>query len=259
MAHIRPKELLKRTVDEFERRGWRDDSSVALGITRTIQGMDQPMDLDSLVSTVPRTFLERNGTTRAELRGAIESIVKGIVVVVANPLLVPMESIDTFAKAARVSPQEVASIAQPLNLLEGHVKNGIGKIIGEPYLEKDWGGELTDILTARVVFQGRRVRTAFVLKGRGTHGPLTPKRLGKNADQIRRMSKEEADIYVVQHVGPVAAATRDQLADMIAARRYKGYRGVVGSIWDGVDVARLFVAHSLIDASSGDMVDTQAE
>jgi hypothetical protein len=166
--------------------------------------------------------------------------------VVLPDVLLPIDAIDTFAKAATIDAARAAPIAQPLALPEADVKRHIAKIIGEPYLDQDWGGELSDLLTARVELRGRRVTAAFLLKGSGTKGELTPKRLGKNADQIRRLGKQHADLYVVQHVDKVAEATRDQLRDMVSAIRFREGREAVGSVWDGVDCARLFLAHGLI-------------
>lgn len=38
---------------------------------------------------------------------------------------------------------------------------------------------------------------------------------------------------------------------MVLARRAKGSPSAVGSLWDGSDCARLFVAHGLIDVATG--------
>lgn len=151
-----------------------------------------------------------------------------------------------------MSPHEVASLAaSKLALPEQTVKEFIAKVIGEPYLDTDWGGELSDIFTSRIEIHGQRVAGAFLLKGAGSKQKLKPADLGKNGDQIRRLSKQDADLYVVQHVGEFDEAIRDQLADMILAKRAKGSPDAVGSLWDGSDCARLFVAHGLIDPATG--------
>lgn len=131
------------------------------------------------------------------------------------------------------------------------MKEYVSKIIGEPYRETDWGGELSDILTSRVELNGHRVTTAFLLKGSGAKRKLRPKDLGTNGDQIRRLSKQDADLYVVQHVGQFDEAVYDEVRDMVLARRAEGASHVVGSIWDGGDCARLFIAHNLIDPATG--------
>lgn len=193
-----------------------------------------------------------NRTTRAEVKDALARALRGVQLAVARPPLIPIETIKSFAKAAEVSPQQVASLAaKKLPLREQLVKEYIAKIIGEPYLDTDWGGELSDILSSRIELDGQRVAGAFLLKGAGSKQKLKPGDLGKNGDQIRRLSKQDVELYVVQHVGEFDEAVRDQLADMILAKRAKGAPNAVGSLWDGSDCARLFVAHRLIDPTTG--------
>lgn len=43
-----------------------------------------------------------------------------------------------------------------------------------------------------------------------------------------------------------------QLRDMVLARRSEGNENVVGSVWDGADCARLFVAEGLLDPETGE-------
>lgn len=80
---------------------------------------------------------------------------------------------------------------------------------------------------------------------------LTPARLGKNGDQLTRMLRQPADLFIVQHVGSVSPAVRQQLQDAIVARRARANSAAVGSVWDGVDTARLFVAHGYIEPHTG--------
>lgn len=247
-----PQALLSLVVDEFERRRWRDTGQAALKIVRAIERSGGQVDSAALGRVPSRTFLVVNRTTRAEVRGAVARALRGVRLAVTRPPLIPIEAIASFAKAATISPQEVAAIAsEKLPLPERTVKEYIAQIIGEPYLDTDWGGELSDILTSRIELDGQRVAGAFLLKGNGSKRKLKPGDLGKNGDQIRRLSKQEADLYVVQHVGEFDEAVRDQLADMVLARRAKGAPNAVGSLWDGSDCARLFAAHGLIDPATG--------
>jgi len=84
-------------------------------------------------------------------------------------------------------------------------------------------------------------------QGSGSKEKLKPRDLGANGDQIRRLAKQNADVYVVQHVGQFDEAIYDEVRDMILARRSE--RGD-HTIRDGSDCARLFVAHGLIDAAT---------
>jgi hypothetical protein len=247
-----PQALLSLVVDEFERRRWRDAGSAALKIVRAVERHGGQVDPAALARVPSRTFLVANRTTRAEVSDAIGRALGGVHLAIARPPLIPIEAIGSFARAGEVSPQQVAAIAtKKLPLPEQTVKEYIAQIIGEPYLGVDWGGELSDILTSRIELDGQRIRGAFLLKGAGSKKKLKPGDLGKNGDQIRRLSKQEAELYVVQHVGEFDESVRDQLADMVIARRTKGSPNALGSLWDGSDCARLFVAHRLIDPHTG--------
>lgn len=253
MTVVTPQALLSRLVDEFERCRWRDVDQAALSIVHAIErGTIDPQTLAQIPS---RSFLSVNGTTRAEVHDALQRAVTGVKLETPRPPLIPIEEIDSFAAAADVSPQDVASLAaRTLPIGERTVKEFITHIIGEPYLDTDWGGELSDIMSSRVVLGGRRVTGAFLLKGSGSKRKLSPKDLGANGDQVRRLSKQDAGVYVVQHVGEFSEAVRDTVSDMVLARRSEG-ADVVGSVWDGSDCARLFIAHGLIDPATGQPVD----
>jgi hypothetical protein len=242
--------LISRIADEFGRCGWDDINNAALGVARAVEGGEQ--DLVKLAKLPSRAFLARNGTTRSEVRGVLERALRGVRIAVKQPPLVSIEDIDSFSAAETVSPAEVATLAaKKLPLPEQTVKEFISGIMGEPYLEKDWSGELSDILTSRVQFGGKRVTAAFLLKGSSFKQKLRPRDLGTNGDQIRRLAKQTADLYIVQHVGQLDEAVYDEVRDMVVARRVERGEHIVGSVWDGSDCARLFIAHRLIDPITG--------
>ena len=91
----------------------------------------------------------------------------------------------------------------PLDLLEDDVEQIIANVIGEPFRQKDWGGELDDLFSQSVQLDGRSVRTSFMLKGRGLGSQMKMKNLGKNGDQITRMTRQPAELFVVQHVNDI--------------------------------------------------------
>ena len=74
-------------------------------------------------------------------------------------------------------------------------KNGIMKLIGETGNFQDWGGEPNDLYTSKLRHKGKRRAIAFAFKGPGTAGVLTPKKLGKNGDQIQRLFLSPAEIF----------------------------------------------------------------
>ncbi len=100
--------------------------------------------------------------------------------------------------------EQVAGFANPLVLPERVVKHLLARLLGEPFVPNDWGGEHDDLYTTRVTLNDRPTPTSFLLKGAGLKGMLTPSRLGKNGDQLTRMLRQPADLFIVQHVGPVS-------------------------------------------------------
>jgi hypothetical protein len=167
------------------------------------------------------------------------------------PPIIQIADIDSFSRVGDIRSEDVEDFANPLNLLEDIVEQIIAKIIGEVYRIKDWAGENDDMFTAQMMLHGRNVRTSFLLKGSGLKGPLKPKNLGKNGDQITRMMDQPAELFVVQHVNRVDPAVRKQLQDAVIARRVEGNEVAVGTVWDGIDTARLGVAYGFLDPATG--------
>jgi hypothetical protein len=234
-------------------RGWRDPgSSIRDFVERVRKEMARtgsvPRSAD-LVEYIGGAFLAHNETdahTVGEAFGAALATVPWI-----DPrLVIGIEEIDTFAMTASVAAADVAAFARPLDLPERTVKLLVAAIIGEPYVPKDWGGEGNDLYTDNVRLGATRIGAAFLLKGSGTAGTLTVRKLGKNGDQIIRMAQSPADLLVVQHVDRIDEAVRTTLMNAVLAKR-QASSAAVGSIWDGVSCARLFVAHGYLDATSG--------
>jgi hypothetical protein len=92
-----------------------------------------------------------------------------------------------------------------LNVLEDKVQVSFEKVLGESFHKKDHGGEESDLFSTFVVVNGRRVPTAFMLKGRGLKKPeLTIADCGKNGDQLVRLVQSPAELFVIQFVGAVS-------------------------------------------------------
>ena len=77
-----------------------------------------------------------------------------------------MENIDSFKKVKEISFSQIKNII-PINLKERFIKESFAEIIGEQFIPNDWGGELCDLFTTRILLNGKRVNAAFLLKGRG--------------------------------------------------------------------------------------------
>lgn len=161
---------------------------------------------------------------------------------------VSVEEIDSFKKVAEVSASEVSDLV-PLQVPEANIKRMLREIIGEPFDQKDWSGETSDLFTMRVMFQGRRAPTAFLLKGPSVKGTLHIANLGKRGNQGQRLFREPASLYMIQHVDKIDSAVRD-LIQMLATRKAKEIEApVCYCLIDGVDLARLLVAYGKLKPS----------
>jgi len=158
----------------------------------------------------------------------------------------------TSGTAKRVTVDDIDSFPQVKKVPRGiyrrypeeEIKNRLTKIIGEPGKFQDWGGETNDIYTTRLVINKRRIAAAIALKGGGTNPPLTPKKMGKNGDQIQRMFKSPAEIFLVVFDAPIKESIMDDLENRAennaSAKKKTIYYGTI----DGYDLARLFAAYS---------------
>jgi len=106
--------------------------------------------------------------------------------------VITCDDFDQFSKVKKVKD------APKKTMSERAFKQGIQKLIGEGGLFQDWGGEPNDLYTTKLTYKGKRRAIAFAFKGPGTTGVLTPRKLGKNGDQIQRLFVSPAEIFVVQ-------------------------------------------------------------
>ena len=247
-------------LNQFRARGWSgDQEQCALTLVNALfkdkSLLERQQDLGRLV---PSGFLLAHGITGGDVGSELRSLRDKLVALLdsdaaaALPPLLAIDRIDSFARVAEISAADVAALC-PLDLLEDDVERIIAGIIGEPFRQKDWGGELDDLFTPSVQLEGRLARASFLLKGRGLGSVMKMKDLGSNGDQVMRMVKQPAELFVVQHVNRIDASVYSHLSDAIVARRAEGYP-VVGSVWDGVMIARLGVAYGYLDPGTGALI-----
>ena len=161
---------------------------------------------------------------------------------VAKAIRISVDDIDSFRQVQTVSPHEVAHLV-PVTLSEADIKQGIAQILGEPFVPKDWGGEIADLFSAQFMFQGKRAAGGFLLKGPGVKGTLTIGRLGKNGDQVVRLTSTSLELYVVQFVGPIAQAVVDHVEAHVRQAAQRACQPRYYCIIDGTDTARLLKAY----------------
>ena len=152
--------------------------------------------------------------------------------------VITVDTIDSFAMV-----KKIRSVPPLSGMSEAQFKHGVQRIVGEKGIFKDWGGETSDLWTTRVRLKGKRVAAAFAFKGPGTKGLLTPGKLGKNGDQILRLFREEADIFLVQYVGQIAPTVIQTMAPFAQMKSITAGRKIHFGLIDGNDSARIVAAY----------------
>ena len=156
-----------------------------------------------------------------------------------------MENIDSFKKVKEISFSQIKNII-PINLKERFIKESFAEIIGEQFIPNDWGGELCDLFTTRVLLNGKRVNAAFLLKGRGLKKKLTIADCGKNGDQINRLVKLPATLFILQHVREIDPAVLEQLEALVEKKSRSSNKTLYYCLIDGMDTAKILLAYGKI-------------
>jgi hypothetical protein len=155
------------------------------------------------------------------------------------PKLITIDDVGGFA-ALKNHP---TGTSHGLNgLPEARVKKFLQKVIGETAAFQDWGGEKNDLCTNKLVYLGKRRAAAFALKGKATKGPLTPKKMGKNGDQLGRLFSSQAQFFFVVYHSKIEESVVEQMHAYALARAMSGTQIYYGTI-DGDDLARLVAAY----------------
>ncbi len=152
---------------------------------------------------------------------------------------ITIDDIDSFARVRKVNPNALGKV----QMSEKKFKEGIRKILGDKWKQLDWGGEIDDMYSTRLKFKGKRLSTAFAFKGQATKGELVPKKMGKNADQIQRLFRSPARIFVVQYHGVIRESIIEQMKTFAGLKSFSESEPVYFMVIDGQDSARLVKAY----------------
>ena len=153
--------------------------------------------------------------------------------------------IDDVAEFKRVRGLQAAALpaVSPKRLPERVFKYGIAAILGNKGKFQDWGGERGDLYSSFVTIRGRRRSTAFGLKGPATAPPLTPKKLGKNGDQIQRLFSFTADAFFIQFEGRIEESVKEQMLAQAIKKSYESRREIFHGVIALEDSHRLRVEY----------------
>ena len=151
--------------------------------------------------------------------------------------------IEDFDEFSAVRDVPLPEDPEPMrHISEDAFKTCLSEILGDAK-SNDWGGEASDFDSAHLTLGGRHVTGAFLLKGPARFAPMDLNHLGKNNDQIVRLSHEPANVLFVQHCHDISTVVRETLRAFAVrpsdARRY--------CLIDGRDSLRLLKAYGMYE------------
>ena len=152
---------------------------------------------------------------------------------------ITIDQIESFSEVRNIS----ASSYLQNDMSETEFKAGIQGIIKEHGEFKDWGGEKNDLYTTHMKLSNQRMSTAFAFKGPGTKGILTPKKMGKNGDQIQRLFSTDAEVFIVQYHSQIDESVIDQMYQLAVAKSAMTGRKIYYGVIDGADSKRIVDAY----------------
>jgi hypothetical protein len=149
---------------------------------------------------------------------------------------ITFEDLDEFRAAKRIR------VAVRRKIPEKQFKYGIAALARQSGNFDDWGGEPNDLYTSKIRVNGQRKAMAFAFKGPATTGKLTPKKLGKNGDQIQRLFNSPADVFIVQYHDQIDESVIEQMKRFAIANSVTENKQVWFGVIDGDDTYRLIAA-----------------
>lgn len=152
---------------------------------------------------------------------------------------VTLDDIGSFSAARSVPVQGHL----PKSVSEKQFKEGVQRVIGQSGKFKDWGGETNDLFTTRLRIGGKRCPAAFGFKGPGTTGKLTPKKMGKNGDQIQRLFEAPAELFLIQYWREIDQSVLKQMEMLARAKSLFVGGQILYGVIDGEDSNRLYEAY----------------
>jgi hypothetical protein len=175
--------------------------------------------------------------TKRNNHASVKVIVRGM----RRPKAVELtiDDIESFSAVRSIDPNGYI----PRTVSEYTFKKGVQAILGDPGDWRDWGGELSDLVTTNVRLKGKRVRTVFAFKGPGMRGPLISKKMGKNGDQISRMFLDDAKMFVVQYGEEIKPSLVRDLKTFAISKSHAIDETIYFLAIDGVDSNRLYLAY----------------
>jgi len=188
----------------------------------------------------------QGGNNSFPVQHQTEQIASNKSLFIEHKLFLSIDELDSFAKVREVKPQDVQHLLKYMkDIREKNIKDAFSKIIGENFIQKDSPDEKNDIFSTNFIYEGKRLPTAFLLKGRGTKGALTIGRCGKRGEQILKLSESPANLFVIQHVDKITEGVVKDISQKVKLMRYENSYAYC-CIIDGTDTARILKAYGYI-------------
>ncbi|HKP91200.1 MAG TPA: hypothetical protein VJT75_14645 [Thermoleophilaceae bacterium] len=241
---------MRTLADALDEAGTRDDTQAAMAATEAMLSAGRLDPALGAQAIAPRFFGKRD-TTPERVEAVFAAALRGAQLAPDLPPIIAIDEIDSFASVASVTREQVAKLTYPLKVAEDDIKAAINKILAEPFVTAHSPAELSDIFTSATELGGKRVLGGFLLKGPGLgRNVMRVADLGTNGNQIIKLTRSEAELLIVQFVGQIDEDVHSHLRQAVVHERTAGKRAV-GSIWDGVDTARVLAAHGWLDTTTG--------
>ena len=158
-----------------------------------------------------------------------------------------IDDIDSFVAVREISPGMVSEMIDNkgyFNVSEEDVKLCLEGILTEPFHKLDWGGEYNDMYSTNLIFNGKRMAVAFLLKGNGLkYKTMEIKHCGKNGDQLVRLFESPAEVFIIQFVGNISESIIKDIKGKVELISSKG-KTAFYCIINGQDTARLLKAYT---------------
>jgi hypothetical protein len=175
-------------------------------------------------------FMKNRKQLLIDFAKKIESINKEVVIL-------KIDDFDNFEGISEIKSVDILDYAKDC-FLEDDIKKVFLEKIGEAYEEPHSASETRDLFTDRILYEGKRLSTVCMFKGRGQHGELTIEKCGLRGNQLLKLAKNNsAECFIVQHTNKINPDVRECLQDHVLqnTRLTKIYICFV----DGIDTARL--------------------
>jgi hypothetical protein len=148
-----------------------------------------------------------------------------------------IDDVDQFKRVRNLNRQK----RKPLSPLpESRFKKALQRLFKDYGEYKDHGGEIDDFHTNQFSMEGKRYSASFALKGPGVGvKTVTPGKWGKHGNQIQRMVKAPARVFLLQSELQIDQYSVDQLKSLVENKAHQEGRKLFYGYIDMHDSSRL--------------------